>query len=44
MTMTGGPPVGAPMPDVGRRDLDGWVRRLADCRGRPLLILMRAWW
>jgi len=37
-------PVGATMPDVSLRDLDGRVRHLADYRGRPLLIFMWASW
>jgi peroxiredoxin len=37
-------PIGATIPDVGLRDLDGRVRRLADYRGQPLLIFMWASW
>ena len=44
MTLTKSLPVGATMPDVGLRDLDGRVRRLADYRGQPLLIFMWASW
>ena len=44
MTVTEPLTVGAAMPDVGLRDLDGQVRRLADFRGRPLLIFMWASW
>jgi hypothetical protein len=35
---------GGVMPDVALRDLDGRERRLADFRGRPLLIFMWASW
>jgi peroxiredoxin len=44
MTETESLAVGATMPDVSLRDLDGRVRRLADYRGRPLLIFMWASW
>ena len=44
MTTTDALPVGAAMPDVALRDLDGRARRLADFRGRPLLVFMWASW
>jgi peroxiredoxin len=44
MTVTEALDVGATMPDVSLRDLDGQVRRLADYRGRPVLIFMWASW
>ena len=44
MTTTEALTVGQPMPEVGLRDLDGRLRRLADFRGRPLLIFMWASW
>jgi peroxiredoxin len=40
MTMTESLAVGATMPDVALRDLDGRVRRLVDFRGRRLLVFM----
>ena len=44
MTITEALAVGATMPDVSLRDLDGRVHRLADYRGRPLLVFMWASW
>ena len=44
MTVTEALVVGAAMPDVSLRDLDGRVRRLTDYHGQPLLIFMWASW
>jgi hypothetical protein len=44
MTTTEALAVGQPMPEVALRDLEGRVRRLADYRGRPLLVFMWASW
>lgn len=36
--------LGAAMPDVELRDLDGRALRIGDFRGRPLLLFMWASW
>ena len=43
-TTAAGLNVGELMPEVGLRDLDDRVRRLAEFRGRPLLLFMWASW